>query len=854
MKLFIICMFLVSSAWGATFTAVASGDWQATATWGTSGSGCHVAFPCMTDASNAGDTAVIGNFTVTCGLTVTETCSAGTSTNDATTLAIQLTGSTGALTLANSSTLVYAGTVSAGQGNVFTVGAGSKIQYDSSWSSQSAAPNAVTMSGATATFTSAVNFPSLFVSGTTFAAAGFSPIAYNRIWTITGGGAGTTSLTATSVSTTGLSAATALGTLATDPLYRFNWGAGFATGTAPRLMLNGTSAAHITWQGDASFSPLVKAGSPCSAGVCLAGAINLPGTGCSNNIGFGTQTFVDYSNIWGLTNGNTNVAYCGSVGSTTVFGSLNYSDITVNNSGTFRIAIAANPDANSIVLSSMQFTNCSSASLADSCLRYGPTSGNSGGPGPYSITGLITDGGVNALNSPIDSPFILRNFFMWTGQGGGVPSGAFGFPTTTSTTGGVYDQIFVDSAAWNLGPNQVLYDTYLGQNMKNSVIWSDRTMQGSGHLHLLKNSQSSVGTAGSYSQTNNVFGGVGSQDGSTNTVYTATAGVAPTVATNYLFQGNVELCGYLGFGGAPMLIGGYISGAAGSNLFNTIRQNTVCNVLNSGGTQPTPGAGGAESVVTASGTVPSIDSNLLFSNASSGIAMNLIQSPADPNASPTQITFLGFNAVLNSTSYSQQFSGNNYVATFGPDTVLPTRLPAFGDRLRSVPFFDTDFLTPAGIFNVASYGASPWVSGHAYSVGTVVSFSDPTVYGGKTSYWRCITAHDSGSTNQPYFGFDASNPWTGFYAFWELAYYQFFRTQVYNLTTFNQQCAALLYISCPSPTYITGLLNAWLRAGYVSMEVPLWRACSPDRGTTFQECGAMPLPAIQHIVPAISVN
>jgi hypothetical protein len=81
---------------------------------------------------------------------------------------------------------------------------------------------ATTMSGATATFTVGSNYASTYTLGNTFSAYGFTPVGYNTTWTITGGGAGTTSLTATATGVSGLGAASVHGSVATINMFRYN--------------------------------------------------------------------------------------------------------------------------------------------------------------------------------------------------------------------------------------------------------------------------------------------------------------------------------------------------------------------------------------------------------------------------------------------------------------------------------------------------------------------------------------------------------------------------------------------------------------------------------------------------------
>ncbi len=79
---------------------------------------------------------------------------------------------------------------------------------------------------------------------------------------------------------------------------------------------------------------------------------------------------------------------------------------------------------------------------------------------------------------------------------------------------------------------------------------------------------------------------------------------------------------------------------------------------------------------------------------------------------------------------------------------------------------------------------------------------------------------------------------------------QFFRAQVFAGTQFYEgSVLALTDINGnPEPMHIIGLLNAWLRQGYRTMEPPLWRGCLSGA-----ECGPS-YTAIQHIPPPAIAN
>ena len=244
----LIILLLAGSASATTFTAVASGDWNSNATWGTAaGSTCGTNIPCMTSASLGGDQVVIpSTYVVTCTGT-SEVCSAGTSPANQTTLAISVTGS-GGITVGGTATLIYAGPVNMTNNSVFTVNAGGTIQCDTSWA---AAP-------------------------TTAA---------------------------------------------------YNWTMATSNASSASFALNGSSGAPVTWQGDASFSSLVKAAT-CSLNACRSGTVGGANSSWTDN-GWGAITYTNFDNmgltgttpngfILAVTNKNTSITHTNFLNSATM--------------------------------------------------------------------------------------------------------------------------------------------------------------------------------------------------------------------------------------------------------------------------------------------------------------------------------------------------------------------------------------------------------------------------------------------------------------------------------------------------------------------------------------------------------
>jgi hypothetical protein len=721
--------------------------------------------------------------------------------------------------------LIYAGAVSAHDGNTITLDAGTTVQYDSSW-----------------------------CQVTTLCSA-------------------------------------------TTARFTFKWGSASVGAT---WAVNGTFGSHVTWQGDSTFSPNYNPAAACTAssstaiGSCDAGAINfVSGTSCPNTIGFGTLSYMDFHNVAGSVSQSTNVAWCGSAGSTSNL-NMTWNNVTWDNSGTVKLNVATSTDNSTIAVSGVSFTHCQSTSNTDGCFKFGGT-GTTRGVGTYTITGLLTDGRLNTQIATNDGSFIFRNALMW--YGAFPPCVAAGCVTVgfLNTDGGpTYDQIFLYHNAWSTGTASPLGNWYSINplNLSNSVQW--RTLQvlipttGGLNPHFVTskwnaNNQSTISTA---NVTNNVFGGVGVNAAQifSGGAYGITFGQVPTHLLSPVFTGNIVTCGYNGYG-TQLPPGIFIDGDVSPNLTTAnlqvlFRNNITCSTGNQNtggggcnGCNVTPGGAGFHTSQAAPGTVTSIDSNIWLSFVPGGSYIAEIESPQNfitdnsgPSNSANAIVYLGGNYGLNASTFIQQWPTLTFVQTLGTDK-SSAATPVFAENNRSPVFFDTEYLAPMGLLPISSYGASipAWTLGGTYSAGQVVSWSDSGAWGGKTSYWRCIAVApyscNGTALNEPVYAFDSANPWEADGPYWELAYLQWMRARVFDNSTYDAQCAGLLFVTCatnlavtpPVHTYITGLLNAWLRAGYVSLDTYVWNACSTNTGV-ITDCGAMPLTPIQHIPSVMSVN
>lgn len=804
----VLLIFCASVASAATFTAVQSGDWSAPSTWGLSGSAtCHTTVPCMTDASNAGDTVLIPDkYTVTCGATGDETCSVGTSPASASTNVLAFSSSTGGGGLhvcgktptagctggTNGSVLIYAGSIgwsaSGSSQGTFIFDPGSTLQYDSSWAGTPGSVAYVISTKSTAGATS------------------------DAIWAI-----------------------------------------------------NGTSSNHVTFQGDSFYSSRRKSSACTSPGSCLGGVVGYNG-GSYNESGCGTVTYLDMSNFQGGWNSNI-YQLCST--------SISYSTFT----NTGAMTAAAVPSGNkNWSLAYASFSNCRT-----NCLSF---TGNATNTGSFSIKNAVFDSYV-AYGAITQPNFAVQNILITSGSNNGQLGQYPGFQNVAS---GTADQIFIYNNAVITGTLRNLYSLLPVQAVTNSVFWREMNNEPSttgsihpgGFTHYL---------AATPSITNkvlyNVYGAAGSCLNSGDDCFFSGNWTNPPASGtyNYLFAQNVLLCDAYGHGSFSSV---HASGT--SHILITVENNTNCasayNLTNPGPNDLESGSISTEASPSTP-TFSTIDSNL-FHQVSGGYAIAEISAAAALTGAATNISN---NAVYNTnTSATPICSYCAGWAVTGPvnDLAVLNREAVTVEPNRSVPLFDLEYLAPAGLFGAAytipggscstlaqcltnyyaatepnwqgmwSTGAGNNIHGDGkFHAGDVTCDSQFGIYGGSTTCWRCIQQNVPSSTNpsptgnRPLSGFDSSNVYYGYAAYWELAYLAFARASVAAGTIYSDGALPSLVDTSANPltTYFVGLLNAWLRHGMTSMEPSLWNGCLNGK-----ECGARSLANIQHIPPPAAVN
>jgi hypothetical protein len=789
--------FLVLSASlasAATFTAVANGDWQSAATWGTSGSGCHVAYPCKTDAYSGGpangDNVNLAGFTVTC-TNANEVCTAGssgsTSSNCTVGTAAIVNGSgSGGLTIGSTATLIYAGPVCLTFGTI-TLQQGAKIYHDSSWAS--------------------------------------TPTSYTFL--------GTDSSTHSAI-----------------------WAVGTPGGT------------RVVWEGDSFNSPQKYFGNCASANSagCEGGTL---GGNVVLESGEGSFYNLTIQNL-----GNTGTAF---VNYTINTQATLFSGLIMTNSGILSIRMGG---SKSVTIDKSKFTATSVTNLGNGCLNLTSFSG--------SATMTVTNSVFECPIVPTTNytGIVWRNDVCsttWASGGFYTPGSSNLRPCFIGSDSATYDQMLFYSDGWNTTTSE--NSTNKGSmgvvNLTNSIGWAPRNIGlAGGHNHPLQQRWQGL-TGGTWVQRNNVYGSFGdTETAGTEAHQTGNPGGGnPTSATTLTVTGNVNLCGFAGrgsmTGNGQFLSSGTVTNFAADSI--TVTNNTYCaSAASLGSTSQSDGAAAAEAGTYNLNTVGYSGANTYF--RADGVGAGAVPAIFDASANSTYVANppwhrMIYNAILNTGnsfvgSAPCGTAGNNCAwISIGPtastEIIQAAQTPGMIDPVRSVPLF-SEYLDASGIYPITNYtGAAQyrgqWTSGTAYSQGDIVYYQNAGVYNNRKTYWICKTAHISGSTNNPISGSDPSNPFAGPTPYWEDAWLSMWmKPAILAGTAYSDGALPPLYNS--STMYAVGLLNAWLRQGFMNIDPRLWGGasgapgCSANGGITWTECGAVPLTPIQHIPPAPALN
>jgi hypothetical protein len=652
----------------------------------------------------------------------------------------------------------------------------------------------------------------------------------------------------------------------------------------PVWSVSGTSGSHAVIEGDSFYASTRNPASCTSINSCLAGAFNHNGGNTYyNNQGQGTISYLDIQDVAGsAVNSVGNAAWVTSVSS----GSNSAFDhITVSNSGTAVLIEQAGATAgltiNGLAITNSRYTQAPSVGTypgALGCLdviERGTTSAT------FSVRNGYMDCSVSARSTNSSyGIWTWRNVEMYRSPNGSYPGRYVGI----NNGGGVsptdtFDEYYVYASTYISGSAQDAVRPLMPQfSLINSILWSPKTSVGGTHLQLFTGTIQFLPAAGNIQVKNNVFGSMG-----VNTVGTATqltvsmssSGLLPRNVSQFV-TGNVSLCDQWGYSSIGFPYGRWTGSVTTHTIAITIENNTACSAIIGGltGTGDNTGSEGAigfEGPATQANMVNTIDSNLFWN--SRNLAVPEVCGTDSTNFdSPNQpVLLLTNNAVANTNTTSPAVcndgnAGNasQWVVT-GPqnDVTILNRPPAMVAGHRSPVTFDVDYLIPSGILgsvvgqSAATYWSTQtgwrgaWASSTSYAVGDIVSDMQTGSWDSKVLYWRCVQGHTAGTINRPASGVDPANVILDQAAYWEPAYMQFFRQQVYLGTVFYEGAFPQLtdINGNPEPMHIIGLLNAWLRQGMTAMEPQLWNGCLNGRG-----CGAIQQTAIQHIPPPAAVN
>ena len=788
MRLFVVLLSVISLgsvASGANYTATTSGNWRTAATWTHTGTPCNATGlypvyngdPNNTVGTTCGDTIVAINTGVVVTIPNGEADSVGNS--PATNAAVMTSAGSGTITLGTGSTLTYAGRVRLGSGTI-TMGAGSKLQYDSSYSSAS-----------------------------------------------------------------------------TTVHYTWDWST--PASFAPVWAVSGTSGSHVTIEGDSSLAA-TKNGSVCALGACLAGSFNNDGvTAAPNNSGQGTISYLDIKDVYGSALGGNTVSW---LTATEAGPNSAFDHITVTKSGAMELVETSGATVG-LTINGLAITSSTYTLAGGGCLVIKE---NSATAEVYSISNAYIDCGVGAIFTPNTGIYTWRNVLMYRSPNGSFPGRYVGMYNSSGVSSpDVFDEYYVYPSTYITGTVQdsirPLTPVFA---MINSVFFSPKTSLQGTHIQLFTANIQYLPASGNLNIKNNVFGtmGVNTNQGTQAQLTVSMSAGANSVPrpVTLTVTGNVSLCDQWGYSGFAIPFTRWNGAVQTNTITETVENNTGCAAV-IGGLATTNDNAGQEGAVGFEGPVQAgCGSTCLSETVDSNLWFNLLNLEvpevcgtdntnfALPNPQPL---ILKNNAVANTpTSVPAICNDHNpgNPSTWpqsGPvNDVILNHLPAMVDpqARRSPMTFDQDYLIPQGILggvvnqNPAAYwagqGATAWAPSTSYAVGAIVSDSQTGSWGGKTLYWRCTQAHNSGATSpnitRPSTGVDPANIYNDFNQFWEPAYMQFFRQQIYLGTTppVDSALPQLTDINGnPEPMHMVGLLNAWIRQGMTTTDPQLTHGC-----------------------------
>ena len=632
---------------------------------------------------------------------------------------------------------------------------------------------------------------------------------------------------------------------------------------------------RIVWEGDSYNSPNKYSLHCTSANSAGCGAGQIGGVVALES-GEGTFYNLTLQNI----PGTSNLAFKSMVGSTN---NTSISGMLMTNSGSLGLQIFGSKN---ITVDKSKFTATSNSTA---CLNWSTMFGG----GTLTVTNSVIECPI--VTSAAYTGITFRNVICSTTWSAGVFYSAGSYNTRPCLNGnsdsGTYDQVLFYFDVWNTTTTENgNAKGNLGgvSHLTNSITWIPKNVLSGYHEHVTNQVWNSV-TGGTWNQNNNVYGALGDTGSATNEGHQVggTNGGSPTSTSTLTATGNVQVCGYAGRGSMTANVT-FLSISTSPNFGSdsiTVTNNTYCaSASGLSSSYQGDGSAAAESGTIVANTLV-LGANTFFRN--DGLGAGAVPELFDTAANSAYVTNppwhkIQYNAVVNMDSgeamtapcgtYANNCGWIN--ASFQPSSsteimkanVSPSVYML--DPGRSFPLF-SEYLNASGIYPYSNYtGAAQykgaWATSTSYSVGDIV-YVDSTVtgysgvYGGRRTWWICKIAHTSGSTNQPISGHDASNPYLGPTQVWEDAWVSMWlKPAILAGTTYSDGALAPLYGS-PS-MYAVGLVNAWIRQGFINVNPTLWGGgtaapgCSANGGVTFTECGAVPLAIVRHIPPPAAVN
>lgn len=604
----------------------------------------------------------------------------------------------------------------------------------------------------------------------------------------------------------------------------------------------GTSSAEIIVDGDsnddtytcANGSPC-RNGSTCAAGACLSGGIQSGTTTARNDQNNGTFKYVTFEHMRGT----------GSFSSTTVslyFG-VQAHNMDIENcifKDLLLIQITTGAAGTGVGVATWLYNQVIQSAASGTTFGEFNIQNTNGSANTFTLAHSTFDWWfAPTAMSQKTSTQTWTNIFSYLDQVSETSN-----PCAKQAGLELFDQIFCYNNQSGSGSPQET----LPSRLTNSVYWIEQSLSGgTGSSEMVNSVASQLSTAQTSSFSGNVIGGMSQILTAAQQANSVSLVAAPTAAQHTVNKtNNVTLCGANGVESVAFSRTDATTGSASFPLNINTKNNTFCSLGFTTSDAQVHQMGFTNVTVTA-GTFPAVQNNLYFRN-DAGAFIGEVCSSTTPASAAGAITTLSNNALFNTGTSSNICTNSTAVPSSGPsnDVIVQSRKPLMIESGRSLPLFDSEYLTPAGLLNTSSYGATAWTTATNYTVGQYVSDSQAGLFGGKTTYWYCLVSHTSSSSNRPVSGF--TSPHSGHNAVWEEAWIPWFRGQVLAATVFQDGALTNGLTPVPTTMYAVGLLNTWLRHGFITLEPSMWTGCLNGA-----ECGIQ-TPINQHLAAVTAMS